>query len=168
MHIKLLKQKLSSKVLDELKVEDASGSTRKATFKVVDYIESKEAKKIVKEIKEKNPPHSQKTNGVNHSNGILTKTKEDAVKKEHESKEKKTHKKEHEKKSENKEIGKLKKKIEELIKQNKKILEDIKKAKLDKITQSYAKMRPKNAASILSNMKPKDALSILQKLQPKI
>jgi uncharacterized protein YajQ (UPF0234 family) len=48
---KLLKQGLSSKVLDELKVEDASGGTRKATFKVVDYIESKEAKKIVAEIK---------------------------------------------------------------------------------------------------------------------
>ena len=37
--------------MDELKVEDASGSTRKATFKVVDYIESKEAKKIVADIK---------------------------------------------------------------------------------------------------------------------
>jgi len=48
---KLLKQGLSSKVLEELKVEDASGGTRKATFKVVDYIESKEAKKIVAEIK---------------------------------------------------------------------------------------------------------------------
>jgi len=48
---KLLKQKLSSKVLDELKVEDASGGTRKATFKVVDYIETKEAKKITADIK---------------------------------------------------------------------------------------------------------------------
>ena len=48
---KLLKQGLSSKVLDELRVEDASGGTRKATFKVVDYIESKEAKKIVADIK---------------------------------------------------------------------------------------------------------------------
>jgi hypothetical protein len=48
---KLLKQGLSSKVLDELRVEDASGSTRKATFKIVDYIESKEAKKIVADIK---------------------------------------------------------------------------------------------------------------------
>ena len=48
---KLLKQNLSSKVLDELKVEDASGGTKKATFKVVDYIESKEAKKIVADIK---------------------------------------------------------------------------------------------------------------------
>jgi len=48
---KLLKQGLSSKVLDELKVEDASGGTRKATYKVVDYIESKEAKKITADIK---------------------------------------------------------------------------------------------------------------------
>jgi len=48
---KLLKQELSSKVLDELRVEDASGGTRKATFKIVDYIESKEAKKITAEIK---------------------------------------------------------------------------------------------------------------------
>jgi len=48
---KLLKQGLSSKVLEELKVEDASGGTRKATFKIVDYIEAKEAKKIVAEIK---------------------------------------------------------------------------------------------------------------------
>ena len=48
---KLLKQGLSSKILDEVKIEDASGGTRKATFKVVDYIESKEAKKIVAEIK---------------------------------------------------------------------------------------------------------------------
>ena len=48
---KFLKQGLSSKVLDELKVEDASGGTRKATYKVVDYIESKEAKKITADIK---------------------------------------------------------------------------------------------------------------------
>ncbi|WP_434580717.1 YajQ family cyclic di-GMP-binding protein [Sulfurimonas sp. NW15] len=48
---KLLKQGLSSKVLDELRVEDASGGTRKATFKIVDYIESKEAKKITADVK---------------------------------------------------------------------------------------------------------------------
>jgi len=48
---KFLKQELSSKVLEELKVEDASGGTRKMTFKVVDYIETKEAKKITAEIK---------------------------------------------------------------------------------------------------------------------
>lgn len=48
---KLLKQNLNSKVLDELRVEDSSGSNRKATFKVVDYIETKEAKKIAADIK---------------------------------------------------------------------------------------------------------------------
>lgn len=48
---KFLKQGLSSKVLDELRVEDSSGGNRKATFKIVDYIESKEAKKIVADIK---------------------------------------------------------------------------------------------------------------------
>ena len=48
---KFLKQGLSSKVLDELKVEDSSGNNRRVTFKVVDYIESKEAKKITAEIK---------------------------------------------------------------------------------------------------------------------
>ena len=48
---KFLKQGLNSKVIDELRVEDSSGGNRKATFKVVDYIESKEAKKIVADIK---------------------------------------------------------------------------------------------------------------------
>jgi len=48
---KLLKQGLNSKVLEELKVEDASGGTRKQTYKIVDYIETKEAKKITAEIK---------------------------------------------------------------------------------------------------------------------
>lgn len=48
---KFLKQGLSSKVLDELHVEDSSGGNRKATFKVVDYIESKEAKRITADIK---------------------------------------------------------------------------------------------------------------------
>lgn len=48
---RLLKHNLSSKVLDEQKREDASGNTRRVTYKIVDYIESKEAKKIVAEIK---------------------------------------------------------------------------------------------------------------------
>lgn len=48
---KFLKQGLSSKVIDELKVEDSSGGNRKVTFKVVDYIEVKEAKKVTAEIK---------------------------------------------------------------------------------------------------------------------
>jgi uncharacterized protein YajQ (UPF0234 family) len=48
---KLLKRDLSSKVLDEAKTEDSSGGNRRVVYKIVDYIESKEAKKIVAEIK---------------------------------------------------------------------------------------------------------------------
>lgn len=48
---KLIKRGLSSKVLEELRIENASGNTKKATYRVVDYIEAKEAKKITAEIK---------------------------------------------------------------------------------------------------------------------
>jgi len=48
---KLLKRGLTSNVLDKKGVEDSSGGNRKQVFKVVDYIEAKEAKKIVAEIK---------------------------------------------------------------------------------------------------------------------
>lgn len=48
---RLIKRGLSSKALNELKTEDASGGTRKATYKIVDTIDAKEAKKIVAEIK---------------------------------------------------------------------------------------------------------------------
>ena len=61
-----------------------------------------------------------------------------------------------------------KKQIQELIKKNKQILEAIKNAKLNKLTQSYAKMRAKNAASILENMNDKDALKILSQMPPRI
>ncbi len=60
------------------------------------------------------------------------------------------------------------KKLNKLIKKNEELLAEIKAAKLDKVTQSYAKMRPRNAATILENMKPKDAIEILQKLPPRI
>ena len=48
---KLIKRDLSSKVLDEAKAEDSSGGNKRIIYKIVDYIESKEAKKIVAEIK---------------------------------------------------------------------------------------------------------------------
>lgn len=48
---KLLKRGLASNVLDEVSVENSSGGNRKQIFKIVDYIEAKEAKKIVAEIK---------------------------------------------------------------------------------------------------------------------
>ncbi len=61
-----------------------------------------------------------------------------------------------------------KKEIQDLLKKNKQILEAIKEAKLNKLTQSYAKMRPKNAASILENMDDKNALEILSELPARI
>lgn len=48
---RLLKRDLSSKVFDEATTVDASGGNRRKVFKIVDYIESKEAKKITAEIK---------------------------------------------------------------------------------------------------------------------
>jgi hypothetical protein len=48
---RLLKRELSSKVLEKTTVVDASGGDRRKVFKIVDYIESKEAKKIISEIK---------------------------------------------------------------------------------------------------------------------
>jgi uncharacterized protein YajQ (UPF0234 family) len=49
---RLLKRELSSKALDsEASIVDASGGDRRKVFKIVDYIESKEAKKITAEIK---------------------------------------------------------------------------------------------------------------------
>jgi hypothetical protein len=48
---RLIKRGLSSKALEELKTEDASGGARKATYKIIDTIEAKEAKKIIAEIK---------------------------------------------------------------------------------------------------------------------
>jgi len=67
-----------------------------------------------------------------------------------------------------KKIEEEKKQIQKLLEEYKKLLDEIKNAKLDKVTQSYAKMRPKNAAQILENMPENDALAILQKLPPKI
>jgi len=48
---KLLKRGLTSNALDKQGVEDSSGGNRKQVFKIVDFIEAKEAKKIVAEIK---------------------------------------------------------------------------------------------------------------------
>lgn len=57
--------------------------------------------------------------------------------------------------------------IKELLEQNKKILEETKGLKLDKISQTYAKMKPASAASILNNMDTAEATNILKSLNPK-
>jgi len=66
------------------------------------------------------------------------------------------------------EIKEEEKRLQELIKKNEEILAQIKSAKLDKVTKSFAKMRAKNAAKILENMNKNDAIEILQRLPARI
>jgi flagellar motility protein MotE (MotC chaperone) len=65
-------------------------------------------------------------------------------------------------------IEQTKKQNEELVKKYKSILEEIKKANMSKIVQSYAKMRAGNAAKILQEMQESSAIDILSKLSPKV
>ena len=57
---------------------------------------------------------------------------------------------------------------EKLLKQYKKILQEIKNANTSKLVQSYAKMRAGNAAKILQEMDENVSLSILSRLSPKV
>lgn len=54
-----------------------------------------------------------------------------------------------------------------MLDENKKILEAIQKAKDDKVTQMYAKMKPASAAGILSEMNTTESAAILFTLEPK-
>jgi flagellar motility protein MotE (MotC chaperone) len=56
--------------------------------------------------------------------------------------------------------------IKELTEKNEKILEEIKGLKQDKVSQTYAKMKPASAASILNVMDVNDSTSILRTLNP--
>lgn len=58
--------------------------------------------------------------------------------------------------------------IEKLVAENKKTLEAIRDAKMDKVAQTYAKMKPASAAGILANLKASEASAILSKLKPKV
>jgi flagellar motility protein MotE (MotC chaperone) len=60
-----------------------------------------------------------------------------------------------------------KKEIVDLYEKNKKLLEEIKKAKDDKITASYLKMKDSKAAAILDAMPQPEAARILFNLTPK-
>jgi len=82
-------------------------------------------------------------------------------------KEKELNKKESEINATLQKIENEKKQIQNLLAKNRQILQDIKNAKMNKIVQSYAKMKAKNSALILENMKTKDAINILQKLSPR-
>ena len=54
------------------------------------------------------------------------------------------------------------------FKKNETILKEIKSQKMDKIAQTFAKMKPASAAAILSDMNSTKAASILGSLKPKI
>ena len=64
-------------------------------------------------------------------------------------------------------IESLKKEIENITSENKKILDDMKNIKDSKVSQSFLKMKEGKAAAILDAMSQDEAASILLKLTPK-
>lgn len=67
----------------------------------------------------------------------------------------------------NSEISAKKDEIAKLKQENEKILAELKSMTIDKVAQSYAKMKDQAAADVLSDMDLKSAASILYALEPK-
>jgi len=65
-------------------------------------------------------------------------------------------------------ITKKESNVKKMLKTNQDVLAEIKKTKMDKIAQTFAKMKAASAGAILADMKPKDAVKILQSLKPKV
>jgi len=57
--------------------------------------------------------------------------------------------------------------IKKMLKRNEEVLKQTKNLKMDKIAQTFAKMKPAASANILSDMDTKEAASILSSLKPK-
>jgi len=57
--------------------------------------------------------------------------------------------------------------IKQMLTKNEGILEELKNIKMDKIGQTFAKMKEASAAAILSDMENEEAASILSSLKPK-
>ncbi|WP_373073382.1 magnesium transporter MgtE N-terminal domain-containing protein [Sulfurimonas sp.] len=57
--------------------------------------------------------------------------------------------------------------IKKMLDENKAILEKLTSIKMDKVAQTFAKMKAASAASILSDMEVQDAADILSSLKPK-
>ncbi|EDZ63585.1 hypothetical protein SMGD1_1510 [Sulfurimonas gotlandica GD1] len=57
--------------------------------------------------------------------------------------------------------------IKKMLNRNEEVLKETKSIKMDKIAQTFAKMKDASAANILSDMDPKEAASILSSLKPK-
>jgi len=66
------------------------------------------------------------------------------------------------------EIEKQKDELEALVAKNEELLDQIKNAKMDKISETYARMKPKSAAPILEAMELEEAVAIMRTLQPKV
>lgn len=66
------------------------------------------------------------------------------------------------------EIEAQKSEIEQLVEKNQQLLEQIEDAKMTKITQAYADMKSRDAASILQVMELEDAIEIMRSLEPDI
>ena len=57
--------------------------------------------------------------------------------------------------------------IKKMLTRNEEVLKETKSIKMDKIAQTFAKMKAGAAANILSDMDPQEAASILSSLKPK-
>ena len=65
------------------------------------------------------------------------------------------------------EISKKEASITKMLTQNEKVLKELKSIKMNKVAQSFAKMKAAATAEILSNMDKDKAVKILQSLKPK-
>lgn len=66
------------------------------------------------------------------------------------------------------EIKKREENTKAMMEKNEKALAELKSTKLDKVSQTFAKMKPAAAANILVGMENQEAMKILQTLKPKI
>ncbi|MGM0622603.1 MAG: MotE family protein [Campylobacterota bacterium] len=64
------------------------------------------------------------------------------------------------------EVEAQKEEIEQLVAKNEDLLEQIKEAKMTKVSQAYAQMKPRAASGILESMDLEQAIEIMQSLDP--
>lgn len=65
-----------------------------------------------------------------------------------------------------KSIEEKEKNIEAMLQENKKVLDEIKALKMDKVTRTFSKMKPASSAKIMGDMSSEEAARILTTLKP--
>ena len=65
-------------------------------------------------------------------------------------------------------VNKKEASIKSMLEENKKILETIRNTKMDKVSQTYAKMKPGAAAGVISQIDDDTAVKILSSLKPAV